>query len=624
MGTKVASIYAEIGADTSKLEAGLKKTKTELQGTTKEAGLTGLGMAKLAIGGLVAIGAVDKLVGAVKFSIDAFAESERIMAQTEAVIRSTGGAAGMTAESIGDLANAEAALTGIDDEVVQSGANMLLTFQSIGKDVFPQAMRAVEDMAVAMAGGDASMVDLKGTAIQVGKALEDPINGVTALRRVGVMLTDEQIELVKSFMDVGDKASAQKVILGELNKEFGGSAEMAGSTLSGAFNKLEIASGNLAESLGENLAPGAMKAATALTYLMDRQTSLMQIQNMLSYAQEQELINDTEHMKLVQMTYTGDEGLAKVKQILTDKINAQAKATEANNQADESRFVVTAKLTAAYKEVVPVIKSAQVESYQLGQIVKANTELWQGSSKAYYDAYYATKKIDDATAALTQRMEDYRTVLAGALDSEQKNFVERQSALAPKISETKEKIEKLTASIADLEKRSILTPAQAEQLDGWEQKLANLEKRKYLTDDQKEQLGALKEKIAGLAGYKYLTDAQKQELEETKKLLGELTGELDANAKAHEESTKRILLSMIEQKLAVGGLTDDEITIIQSLMTKWGLAGEATQEAVDMMAKAQADYAKSGDKAAFIAAMQEALDLILKIKENSAITVKTT
>src|SRR3989304_4603969 len=79
------------------------------------------------------------LIGALKGSIDAAMEAQRVMTQTEAVIKSTGGAAGLTAEEIGKLAEAESRLTSVDDEVIQSGQNMLLTFTNIGGEVFPAA-----------------------------------------------------------------------------------------------------------------------------------------------------------------------------------------------------------------------------------------------------------------------------------------------------------------------------------------------------------------------------------------------------------------------------------------------------------------------------------------------------
>jgi phage-related minor tail protein len=64
------------------------------------------------------------------------------------------------------------------------------------------------DMSVAL-GTDAS-----GSAIQLGKALNDPIKGVAALQKVGVSFTESQKEQIKTLVETGDTLGAQKIILG--------------------------------------------------------------------------------------------------------------------------------------------------------------------------------------------------------------------------------------------------------------------------------------------------------------------------------------------------------------------------------------------------------------------------
>ena len=199
---------------------------------------------------------------AINFGIDsvkAFTESQDAIAQTGAVLKSTGGQAGVTADEVTKLSTELQKNTRFSDEQVRSAENMLLTFTNIGKNVFPETTRAVADMATAMGS------DLKSTSIQVGKALQDPINGVTALQRVGVRLTDSQKDMVKSLVESGHTMEAQKVILGELQKEFGGSAEAAGSTFAGSIEKLKNQFNDLQEKIGEFLAGSAMQFYNWLT-----------------------------------------------------------------------------------------------------------------------------------------------------------------------------------------------------------------------------------------------------------------------------------------------------------------------------------------------------------------------
>ncbi len=203
-------------------------------------------MGAVAAAGIAALGAATVAFGIA--STKAFMESELAIAQTNAVLKSTGGAAGVTADMVDKLSASIEKNTRYSDEQVRSAQNMLLTFTNIGKDVFPDATKAVADMATAMG------TDLTQTSIQVGKALQDPVLGVTALQRVGVRLSESQKDLVKNLVATGDTAGAQRVIIAELTKEFGGSAEAAGNTFAGSLDKLNNQFNNLMESIGGGIA----------------------------------------------------------------------------------------------------------------------------------------------------------------------------------------------------------------------------------------------------------------------------------------------------------------------------------------------------------------------------------
>lgn len=174
---------------------------------------------------------------------------QTVMAQTEQVIKSTGDASGETAQSIEGLADSLSKVTDFSDTVTESGENMLLTFTNIGQDVFPEATRTMLDMSQALGQ------DVKSSAIQLGKALNDPLTGITALQRVGVTFTDSQKQVIQSMMDTGDVAGAQSVILQELQREFGGSAEAAGKTAAGQFQILGNEMDDVKQKIGTALLP---------------------------------------------------------------------------------------------------------------------------------------------------------------------------------------------------------------------------------------------------------------------------------------------------------------------------------------------------------------------------------
>jgi hypothetical protein len=94
-------------------------------------------------------------------------------------------------------------------------------------------------------GGDAS-----SAALQLGKALNDPIQGISALGRAGVQFNAEQQRTIKSMVDMGDIAGAQGVILGELERQMGGVAEAAGQTLAGSLDAVSNAWGDARQAMG--------------------------------------------------------------------------------------------------------------------------------------------------------------------------------------------------------------------------------------------------------------------------------------------------------------------------------------------------------------------------------------
>ncbi len=171
----------------------------------------------------------------------ATADAEKVQAQLEARIRSTRGAAGLSVKELNDMAAALQQVTTFDDESIGEAQALLLTFTKIGHDVFPRATTAVLDTATAMG------TDLKSAAIQVGKALNDPILGVAALTRVGVQFNEQQKALIKTLVESGHVQQAQGIILTELETQMGGAATAARDTLGGALEGLKNDFENLLE-----------------------------------------------------------------------------------------------------------------------------------------------------------------------------------------------------------------------------------------------------------------------------------------------------------------------------------------------------------------------------------------
>lgn len=240
-GTQVAAMFGVLELKDN-MSAGLDNAMNKMH----EMSTAG----KVMRGGLlVGAAGATALAAGLGVAIDEAMEAQVNIAKLDAVIKATGGIAGVTSKAAQDLATSLSRVTRFSDDAIIQGETMLLTFKEIGEDTFPRATEAMLDIAEMMG------TDSVTAATLLGKALNDPIQGVTALRRYGVQLTEAQEEQIKSFMAVNDVASAQAVILGEVEAQFGGIARAAGDTLAGKITIAKNAMLDFAEGIGMKLIP---------------------------------------------------------------------------------------------------------------------------------------------------------------------------------------------------------------------------------------------------------------------------------------------------------------------------------------------------------------------------------
>lgn len=207
---------------------------------TVEASLKKLGgeLAKT-VGSIVGVGMAFKKM------IAETAEADRVQTQLVTTLKSTNGVSGQSIETLNAQAESLMKLTAFSDEAIGSAQALLLTFTSI-RGAFPEATKVTLDLARAL------NMDLRSAAMMVGKALNDPVAGVTALRKAGVQLTDQQRKQIEVLVKQNDLLAAQKIILGELNTQVGGSAAAYRGTLGGAIDDLKNAFDDLFEAQENN------------------------------------------------------------------------------------------------------------------------------------------------------------------------------------------------------------------------------------------------------------------------------------------------------------------------------------------------------------------------------------
>lgn len=207
--------------------------------------------------GVAAIGAAA--VGFGVMSVKAFMEAEDASAQLDAVLKSTGGAANVTKDALLEQATALQSVTKFSDEAVQATQAILLTFTNLKDDVMMETTKVALDMAQALG------MDGSAAAMQLGKALNDPATGMTKLMRVGVTFSQQQQDQITKMVEMGDAAGAQKLMLAELNKEFGGSAAAAGATYAGQLEVLKNTFGDLQETVGKFILDAIKPLMTAFS-----------------------------------------------------------------------------------------------------------------------------------------------------------------------------------------------------------------------------------------------------------------------------------------------------------------------------------------------------------------------
>lgn len=257
----LGTLTLDLIAKTAGLASGMTAGERQVDKSVKKI-KNSLGSLKGAIGGALAgIG----LASAIKAIAANTIESENAIRQLEARLKSTGSAAGLSSDQLQEFAQELQRITTYGDDAILAMQGVLLTFTNIKGDVFKDATRAVLDLSTAMGQ------DLQSSAVQLGKALNDPVKGINALSKIGVAFTEDQKKLIKAFAETGDRASAQRIILKELATEFGGAAEAASNTFGGALTQLQNAFGDLLEGNGGlNDATASIKELTK--FLQDPET----------------------------------------------------------------------------------------------------------------------------------------------------------------------------------------------------------------------------------------------------------------------------------------------------------------------------------------------------------------
>lgn len=190
-------------------------------------GATLAGVAATSLGAAIA-GVTAIMSGA----MSVYSEVERRQAKTEALLRATGHSAGFAGFELDSMARSVALATLASTDDIREAQDVLLTFRNVRGAVFKETISLSQDLAVVI-GGTA-----KTAALQLGKALEDPITGMTALTRSGISFSQAEKDLVKELINANRTLDAQELILKKVRAQVGGAGEGEAGGLAGAVDTL--------------------------------------------------------------------------------------------------------------------------------------------------------------------------------------------------------------------------------------------------------------------------------------------------------------------------------------------------------------------------------------------------
>lgn len=260
MATRIGSLLIRLAVEHGVLQEGLSRAEADVAKTTKAIQRRGKDIADF--GQKMSLMVSLPILGLAASSVKAAKESADALGQVNAALASMGNQAGRTSEQLQQLAGEQMRQSLYDDDqILRDVTANLLTFGRIAGSEFDRAQQAALDLSTRLG------TDLTSATVQIGKALNDPVKGVTALAKAGIQFSADQKAMIASLVETGDVAGAQRIILKELEAQFGGAAKAAREADPGAALKQSFA--NFQEEIGGKLLPLLPPLLDAATKLID-------------------------------------------------------------------------------------------------------------------------------------------------------------------------------------------------------------------------------------------------------------------------------------------------------------------------------------------------------------------
>lgn len=367
-------------------------------------------------------------------------EAERSQLRLAGILRATGHAAGFASHELDEMARTLGIATLTSANEARDAIAILLTFRSIAGDTFREVLKLSQDVSENFGQS------LKSSIVQIGKATEDPIQGLTALRRMGISFGPAESQNIRELVEENNLRAAQQRILAGIRGQVGDAGEAAAAGLTGQRDtfgeQFRLLMENLAEAtqLTDAWAASIGAAADAAGSLnetffpRDLLERLRRVNDEI--AQQRRLIDEGPPGGgraiggLFGDSTAGNEEVlqrllaekAEIEQLLREQTQAENEARAGQRQAEADRLAEAERERA--EGIEAVISQMRIELDVVG-MSNAQRRLRLDMQKEMADATAAerdeymalARSIDEATAAHSRRDQRRKTLQELELES---------------------------------------------------------------------------------------------------------------------------------------------------------------------------------------------------------------
>jgi hypothetical protein len=324
---------------------------------------------------------------------------------------------------ISDYADALERETGVTAETIKAAQAKLLTFRQLAMtadvagEAFDRATQAAVDMAAAGFG------EATTNAVQLGKALEDPIKGVNSLRRSGITFTESEKAKLAVLVQTNRIHDAQRVILTAIETQVKGTAEAtAVSTM-----RMKNGFGEITDAIGTKLIPIMNAFADSLVAIGEKATLEGLGAAFEEFGRQASLSLDKVNKKLGDMFHAADgsvSGFGRLRNMFTRATNAGILLGNASSRIGGALGITDGKTikhidtlsayTDAQKKVIANDKQGAINRAVLNKINQEGIDALKKETKdkeagAAAASAAATKRADIAKTAAAKEKANFQT-----------------------------------------------------------------------------------------------------------------------------------------------------------------------------------------------------------------------